>query len=694
MPGVGKTQLALAYAHHHRPDYAAGLWVSATSPESLIAGFTALAHILNLPERNEADQAKIVTAVRRWLAATEQPWLLILDNADELEGVQEFLPSGRGHCLLTTRAQGVRALAAPVPLDEMEPDEGTLLLLRRAGHLAADAPLESASPKEREQATALARELDGLPLALDQIGAFAEETGVSLVEYLHLYRTEGKRLRERRGQLHLEHPSIAVTFTLAFEEVAKLNPATVELLRACAFLDPDAIPEELLVEGAPEWGEPLVTVLTDPLARAELIATLNCFSLVARDPDTHTLTLHRVVQAALRDELDEDSQRLWAERAVRVVARGFPNPQEFSAWPQCERLLPQAQTAADWIEQWNFAFEEGGCLLNNTAGYLHERARYTEVELLHQRALAIWKRALGPDHPDIAQSLNNLAFLYHTQGRFAEAEPLFQRALTIRERALGPDHPLVAQSLNNLDLLYRTQGRLAEAEPLCQRALTIQECALGPDHPDIALSLNNLASLHHDQGRFAEAEPLFQRILAIQERTLDPNHPDFAITLNDLATLYHDQGRFTEAEPLYQRALTIQEHSIGPDHPHIAASFNNLASLYSKQDRFAEAESLHQRARAIVEQSLGPDHPDVAISLNNLAGLYYAQGRFTEAEPLFERALAIKVQALGPDHPHVALALENYAVLLEQTGRSDEAAPLRERAQDIRARHTKANPST
>jgi hypothetical protein len=124
MPGVGKTQLALKYAQHHRPDYAAGLWVSAASRETLLSGFAALAGVLNLPERNEADQEKIVAAVRRWLDTTDQPWLLILDNADELELLQEFLPSGRGHCLLTTRAQGVRALATPERVTKWNPPKG------------------------------------------------------------------------------------------------------------------------------------------------------------------------------------------------------------------------------------------------------------------------------------------------------------------------------------------------------------------------------------------------------------------------------------------------------------------------------------------------------------------------------------------------------------------------------------------
>ena len=85
--------------------------------------------------------------------------------------------------------------------------------------------------------------------------------------------------------------------------------------------------------------------------------------------------------------------------------------------------------------------------------------------------------------------------LYRAQGRYADAEPLYQRSLAIWEKALGPEHPDVAQSLNNLARLYDTQGRYADAEPLCQRSLAIWETTLGPEHPAVATVLENYAFL-------------------------------------------------------------------------------------------------------------------------------------------------------------------------------------------------------
>ena len=84
-------------------------------------------------------------------------------------------------------------------------------------------------------------------------------------------------------------------------------------------------------------------------------------------------------------------------------------------------------------------------------------------------------------------------------------EPLFKRSLAIRERALGPNHPEVANSLNNLASLFNDQGNTPETEPLYRRSLVIREKALGPEHPNVATSLNNLASLHQDLGQLDKA---------------------------------------------------------------------------------------------------------------------------------------------------------------------------------------------
>ena len=553
--GVGKTQTATEYAHRHRKEYQSVFWASAESRDTLLPGFVAIATALHLPESTAQKQEEAVGAVQRWLEANPR-WLLVLDNADDLALARDFIPRDTpGHILLTTRAQATSAVAERVEIQKMEAAEGALFLLRRAGIIRRDAPASAASEGDRQLAEQISRELGGLALALDQAGAFIEETASSLAEYHDFFQSERSKLLAERGELG-DHPSVSVTFSLAFKKVAEASAAAADLVRVCAFLAPDAIPEEIFTEGAAELGENLAKVET-PVDFAHVLKEAGRHSLIERNPQSKTLNIHRLVQAVVRDGMENAEQRQWAERAVRGVSRSFPRV-EFSSWPKCERVLPHAQACAALVDEFGFQFVEAARLFNQAGYYLQERARYSEAEPLYQRALGIREKVLGPEHPEVATSLNNRAELYYAQGKYSEAEPLHQRALGILEKALGPEHPNVASSLNNLAELYRAQGKYSEAEPLYQRALGIREKALGPEHPDLATSLNNLALLYRAKGKYAEAEPLHQRAQRILEKALGPDHPNVAQALENYAVLLRQTGRGSQAAEMEARAKAIR----------------------------------------------------------------------------------------------------------------------------------------
>jgi len=483
--GIGKTQTAIEYAHRYRAHYAAVLWSGGDSHNALLSGFAAFANLLNLPQKDEQDLSVVALAVRRWLESNSG-WLLVLDNVEDLALVPQFVPvHAEGHLLITTRLRAFGEYAEPVELKKMEPEEGALFLLRRAKVIPKDKSLEAAGEVDRALARQISTEMDGLPLALDQAGAFIEETPSTLAEYLALYRAEGSALRARRGNLAPGHPSVTITFSLAFARVADANPAAADLVRGCAFLAPDAIPEEIFTQGGSEWGAPIAELVAKPLAWVEAIEEAGRFALIHRDAQDKSFHIHRLVQEVVKDEMNVETRRRWAERIVQSLSEVFPKP-EFQNWPQCQRLLPHARMAARLVADFGLGSPVAARLLNQSGYYLNGRAQYVEAEPLYRRALAIRETALGPEHPATATSLNNLAALSYNQGRYSEAEPLYRRSLAIRETALGPEHPDTAASLNNLAVLYNYQGRYPEAEPLCRRALAIREKALGTEHPDTA----------------------------------------------------------------------------------------------------------------------------------------------------------------------------------------------------------------
>jgi hypothetical protein len=246
--GIGKTQVVLEYAYRHARDYQAVFWVRADSRDTLVAGFLEIARTVNLPERDERDQTVIVAAVKGWLRQ-HTGWLLILDNADELTLLPEFLPAPlQGHLLFTTRAQALGRLANRIEVNALDQDAAALLVLHRAGLLTLDAPLAQAEQADQQMAEEPSRQLGGLPLALDQAGAYLEETRCSLQHYLDLYKSHRAELLHHRGGLVLDHPdSVATTWSLSFASIEQRSALAADLLRVCSLLHPDAIPEELFL---------------------------------------------------------------------------------------------------------------------------------------------------------------------------------------------------------------------------------------------------------------------------------------------------------------------------------------------------------------------------------------------------------------------------------------------------------------
>ncbi len=327
--------------------------------------------------------------MRCWLE-NNSGWLLVFDNADEPGLLEDYIPiNHKGHILLTSRAQlfDKLGISKPVELQKMPPDEAKEFLLKRTGRRD---PLQA----ENEAILKIAEELDYLPLALEQAGAYIKELKSGFSNYLSSYRTRGLDMFKKHPPVTGKYPkSVATTWFLNFEEVEKTSKASAELLTASAFLSPDNIPLELIIEGAPELGETIKSAIEgmekDPLVLEELLLPLTRYSLITRDASAYSI--HRLVQAVIRDRIGKDDERVWAERTVKALNRAFPAV-EFSNWHRCERLIPHAQTGAELIRKYEFEFEDAAILLNQAGFYQYERALYSEVEPMYRRALEICEK--------------------------------------------------------------------------------------------------------------------------------------------------------------------------------------------------------------------------------------------------------------------------------------------------------------
>jgi tetratricopeptide (TPR) repeat protein len=667
MGGVGKTSLAIEYAHRFRGLYAGVCWCPAETRTGLLSALASLAITLGASTAEEADVEKAANAALRRLAEQRATWLLVYDNVSAPDHIADVLPSAGARVLITSRFSDWSELADEVALDVLPIEEAVDLLESRTGR------------SDAAGAKTLAEALGRLPLALDHAAAYSKRTQMQFSDYAK----KASSLIDAAPRGAGYPRSVAATFDLAITQAVAQCPATEPLMAYLAHCAPERIPMTL-VEGAVE----------DEAERMNGLAALSEVSLVKHDPfedDTPAVTVHRLVQVVARARSEENGS---AQAAIdRMIARfaatypedSYSNP---PSWPLCAQLTPHLlarREAGDPDDAPNVASWPD--LLGRAGSYFHGRAAYSQALPLLCDALAIHEKALGPEHPNTATNLTNLALLLKDQGDYAGARPLYERALASFEKALGPEHLYTARSLNDLALLLQAQGDYAGARPLYERALAIREKALGPEHPSTAIVLNSLGFLLHAQGDLAGARPLYDRALASFEKALGPEHPNTAISLNNLAGLLRDQGDYAGARPLYERALAIHEKVLGPEHPNTATSLNNLGFLLRDQGDFAGARPLFERALAIHEKGVGPEHPETATSLNNLAALLWDQGDYAGARPLFERALAIYEKALGPEHPNTNRVCSNFAGLLLATGAQTEALALGKQAL---ANHDKA----
>lgn len=187
--GMGKTEMAVEYAYRHRHKYTAVLWTVADSLESIKSGFSKIARILDLPEKDDTRQDIIVAAVQGWLEQ-KQGWLFIFDNADTPDLLAAFLPNkNSGHVLITSRGKEFRGIqiADPIELHVFRPQEAREFLLKRAVR-SAEVRRQSQG-FDLDEAGTLAAELGHMPLALEQAGAYISETQTSWKQYINKFRS-------------------------------------------------------------------------------------------------------------------------------------------------------------------------------------------------------------------------------------------------------------------------------------------------------------------------------------------------------------------------------------------------------------------------------------------------------------------------------------------------------------------------
>ncbi|HVG00267.1 MAG TPA: tetratricopeptide repeat protein, partial [Chloroflexia bacterium] len=413
--------------------------------------------------------------------------------------------------------------------------------------------------------------------------------------------------------------TIAATWGISFKAVRKQSRAASDLLYLCAFLAPDNIRLDMFHKGAEYVPTSLRDATSDSLKLDKIIGTLHSYSLVEANEDGSAISIHRLVQAVLRDRLSTKNKGTWIEATLQMVNRSFSYDQsDITTWPVAGVVLPHALMISSFPELSEVPTGEIAkvlsILLNQVAAYLLSTAQYAAARVQAQRALAIGEAVYGPNHLYVAVYLSNLGDVLRGLGDLSGARTYYERALAITDATYGSDHPHVAINLSKLGDVLKELGDLQEARSNSERALAIGEAVYGPDHPDMATLLGNLGAILKELGDLQGAHSYLERALAIGEAVYGPDHPFVATWLNNLGLILQDLGDLPGARAYLERALAISEAVYGPDHPALARRFGNLGNVLVLQGHLKEGRSYLKRAYTMFLQYLGPKHHYTTIT--------------------------------------------------------------------------------
>ncbi|MFF7263000.1 FxSxx-COOH system tetratricopeptide repeat protein [Streptomyces sp. NPDC008159] len=717
--GVGKSQLAREYAHRFKADYDLVWWIDAEQPDLVPPKVAALAQELGLPVGDDVAEAAEAAMAALRLGDPCERWLLIFDNVPDLDRALHLFPGHTaplpdhvyGHILVTTRARPGSTLVQPLEMEVFTREESIEHLCRRVPGL------------REHDADRVADAVGDLPLAVEVAAAWLEATATPVQEYIEQLREQSTRVLSLQEAVDaVEYPSsVGATWNISIARLREESPAAARLLELCAFFAAEPISMNLISSDA--MIKALLPYDKDLRARymlGRVTQALNRFALAKVDPADNSIQVHRLVQAAVRDSLDEQSYEDTAHEVHRILAAARPRedavddptqrPGFEMIWPhltpsnirECTEDEPrhlmadrlrylwrrgELQAARDlatqldelWTREFPVPDEHILNLRWQLANVLRSQGEYQSARALDEQTLTGQRRLLGDDHPRILITSGSLAADLRALGCFKEALELDLRIHRGFWETFGEDHPRTLSAANNLAIDLRLAGDSEAARRLDEDTVRRRTALLGPLHPYTLATKGHHARDLRDLGDYRTSATLLREVREGFEQGFNPGVPEVLQADKSLAVSLRKAGRTAEAlritEETWETYARYHDR-YGRTIPEVLACGLNLAADYFATDPVDGATRAVQQVEEVLDgyrESFGSEHPFTMYCLNNLAIYLRAAGDAEGAAELSGRALDALAATLGEDHPAVHCAALNLANAMGDLGLHDRA---------------------
>lgn len=671
--GVGKTQLALEYAHRFKADYDVIWWMHCGQPQYVDASVADLGQQLlekfaiGVPE--EGVVAEVVQQVRRLLGEglEGRRWLLVYDNAEDIERISLLMPEGGGHVLITSRnsdwitnLESAKALA--LHLDVFEREESISHLRRRAPRI------------DRADAEKVADILGDMPLAVASAGALlASNKEMSVADYLRELDQQPELALDENNPLREYSPAAAKAWSLSLDYLQEKSRAAGRLLEICSVMAPDISLRLINSQAMADHLRALDPAISGGAMVARVVHEIDLLALIKLDNNAKQIQVHRVVQAVVRARMKEDAvetaRRIVHQMLIEIRPRGDVDVDDPELWPVYRLIWPHLRPSrADWSDE------------ARVRQLLIERVRYMwqreDLNPGRRRALEIqaaWEGMLAGEHdPEAAASLRsqllrlrfNLANILRDLAQFGESRQVDQEVLKGQRELLGDDHMHTLQTQGSLAADMRALGDYEAALTLDLETYRAWSSTYGEENPGTLSAAHNLALSHLLNGDFRSALAQDRMTLERRAAVLGPNHPR---TFNSGASVARDlleAGRYGEAAVRASAVLTHCRDTLGDSDRNTLNARVLLGVAQRCTGHPDQAAANIDSARVGLTRVVGKDNTEALACRLSQALNWVAEGKYAAAQESAREVLGVYQTRLGPDHPLRLICRLNLATML------------------------------